>query len=324
MLSQKTALIAKRYYEEKDVELLTHLQSLYEVMQHDHQDLIDNHIDTQVVYNIYFETPYNLNKEVLYYLKLISTFITSQDEVLLTKIEQSSFALLPKLNFAVSAFEKESNQKTELLMQKELWILIGTLTTLLLEALFIVIPSIRIVRRKDEVLNALVKERTNELEKIAITDPLTKLYNRRKTDEVMQCELDKAKRYKNAFSVILIDIDHFKKINDTYGHQRGDVVLQTLSQLLLESVRSVDVVGRWGGEEFIIITMLPDEDKLMQFSEKLRQKIEFFSFEEVGSLTVSLGISIYEENDTEKSLIERVDKALYDAKNSGRNCVKLI
>jgi len=321
MLSQKTALIAKLYYETKKTKLKNHLTDLYTTMMQDHSEIINNHLNSEKSASIYYHAPYNLNREINNYLYLISRFLEQEDKETLNKIEASSFSLLPKINTAVYIFEKESNEKTSKLMAREFLILIGTLLTLIFEAVFIVIPAIKISSRKDSELHRLIDERTHELEELSITDQLTSLYNRRKIDKILHSEIEQAKRYHHSFSLILIDIDYFKKVNDTYGHQTGDDVLQDISLLFLSHIRKSDLVGRWGGEEFLIISLEKDSEKVFQFAEKLRLLIESHSFKKTGQLTCSFGIAHFQQEDTLESLLERTDNALYGAKAAGRNCV---
>ena len=322
MLSQKTALIAKRYYEEKDDKLKEHLHGLYLLMKSDHEYIVNEHVLSKKIIKIYHSKPKTLNLKVLKYLELLLSFLDQPKESILTNIEIHSYALLPLLDEAVYAFEQESNDKTELLMNIELFILVGTLLTLLFEAIFIVLPAIRLASQHESELNVLIQERTAKLEELSVTDQLTKLYNRRYIDKTLTSELERAKRYHHIFSVIMLDIDHFKTINDTYGHQVGDYVLEDLSRLLTSNIRKTDMVGRWGGEEFLIITTEEEFSKVLKFADKLRQIIDSHSFDVVQNVTCSFGVTHYINNDTEVSIVSRADSALYEAKKAGRNCVK--
>lgn len=158
-----------------------------------------------------------------------------------------------------------------------------------------------------------------ELEKMASIDKLTNIYNRRMIDEFLNKEIEKEKRHSNGLSVILIDIDHFKNVNDTYGHQMGDLVLSQVAKLITENSRKSDIQGRFGGEEFIVICPQTTCKQALVLAEKIRVSVENFNFEQIGTKTISLGISSFEENDTEEDLIKKADIALYQAKNSGRN-----
>jgi len=159
------------------------------------------------------------------------------------------------------------------------------------------------------------------VEKLSITDKLTQLYNRVKLDEVFTMEIAKFSRYNTGFSMILIDIDHFKDVNDTHGHNTGDSVLKEIVNILKSSVRGEDIVGRWGGEEFIILTNNCSINGVMSMAEKIRKNIEAFDFTTIGTKTASFGISILQKEDTQETMIARADEALFRAKNSGRNKV---
>lgn len=158
-----------------------------------------------------------------------------------------------------------------------------------------------------------------ELEKIAAIDILTGIYNRRMVNEFIKIEVEAHKRHSYGLSVIMIDIDHFKDVNDTYGHQVGDIVLSQTAKLIMENSRKSDIQGRFGGEEFIIICPQSTSESAFVLAEKIRIAIERFSFKHVGHKTISLGIASLEDNDDVESLIKKADTALYQAKNSGRN-----
>lgn len=172
-----------------------------------------------------------------------------------------------------------------------------------------------IILEKNEALNKISKEYAI----LAITDRLTNLYNRYKLDEILNSNKDLADRYESSFGVIMVDIDHFKNINDTFGHQVGDEVLKTFASILLNSSRKSDIAGRWGGEEFLIIAPNATKESITTFAENLRAEIEKFQFEKIGQLSISLGASIYQENESIEELIKRADKALYTSKKRGRN-----
>ena len=175
MLSQKTTLIGKRFLEENNQELKNHLEELVTLMEKDHNYIISN-LTSQDIYNIYFSQPYNLDFEVKDFISMLKDFAKTEQWDTLKKIEITSFELLPKLNYAVNIFEKESDTKTKELLRREQFILLGTILTLLLEAIFIVIPSIKFARKKEkdfEELNNQLKEKiafaveeNNEKEKI--------------------------------------------------------------------------------------------------------------------------------------------------------------
>ncbi len=184
--------------------------------------------------------------------------------------------------------------------------------------------------RKQHYLKESLQEANEKLEvayealqEVAITDKLTQLYNRHKLDEVLIMEKNRVDRYGGSFGIVILDIDYFKNINDTYGHHVGDSVLQELSVLLQENSRSSDVIGRWGGEEFLIIAPNLGKDEIENFAHNLKDKISKHLFKNTDNITVSMGISVYQgDEDIEKSLV-RADQALYVSKNSGRNKITL-
>jgi len=159
------------------------------------------------------------------------------------------------------------------------------------------------------------------IKKEAEYDPLTEVYNRVKFNKVLQDMIYKANRYDFKFSIILIDIDHFKSINDTYGHNVGDKVLIELSRLVNMYLRDSDIFARWGGEEFVILSESKHIKHTSMFALRLRNIINEYSFTEVGKVTCSFGVTEYKIGDTQMLLFERVDKALYEAKHNGRNQV---
>ncbi len=159
------------------------------------------------------------------------------------------------------------------------------------------------------------------IEEISVTDPLTQLYNRLKLDKVIIYEIDRSHRYHNPLSIVLFDVDDFKKVNDTYGHQTGDAVLIVIADIVHSIVRDADIAGRWGGEEFLIICPDTDSDGATKLADKLRQTIAEHRFTTVGTKTCSFGVATLQNKDDTQSLISRADEAMYQAKNEGRNRV---
>ena len=163
------------------------------------------------------------------------------------------------------------------------------------------------------------KEYQEKLEYLSQTDQLTKVKNRLYTDEILQKQYYRFVRNSEECSVILLDIDHFKIINDTYGHVAGDLFLVEFSNILSSHIRTSDIVGRWGGEEFLIITPHTEIDDAIKLAKKLKNLIESFNFTKVGSRTASFGISHFTTGITVEKLLENADHALYKSKNNGRN-----
>ncbi|MGB5823009.1 MAG: diguanylate cyclase [Proteocatella sp.] len=160
-----------------------------------------------------------------------------------------------------------------------------------------------------------------ELKKMSEMDKLTNIYNRMMLDKVLLKQKESYDRYKKRCSVIIMDIDFFKRVNDTYGHNVGDKVLYEIADLLKNNISKKDVVGRWGGEEFLIICKGADLSKAMILAESLRKAIECYSFTEVGHITASFGVSEFYDETSIEQVVERADKALYKSKRNGRNRV---
>jgi diguanylate cyclase (GGDEF)-like protein len=184
------------------------------------------------------------------------------------------------------------------------------------------------IKSKQEELKKALIDRGNlvkELEELAITDPLTGIWNRRYLYKQAEMEFQRAQRYQQAFSILMIDIDRFKRINDSYGHTVGDTVLQALVPSVTNSLRKTDSFGRFGGEEFLLLLPETDLDTAIIIAERIRRNIEnlIIAYREIKvSITVSIGVSSYRIDDnTVELIIQRADAALYQAKNQGRNLV---
>ena len=166
-----------------------------------------------------------------------------------------------------------------------------------------------------------IERSKNELQKTSEIDPLTKIYNRVKVNEFFDNLFVNVGESNQTFSVILFDIDHFKMINDTYGHNIGDKVLFELARLTQSLFRSTDTLARWGGEEFIIILKNTTAEQASMLANRVRVAIDQYPFEGVGHLSCSFGVTQYILGDTKANFLERVDKALYEAKENGRDQV---
>lgn len=164
MLSQKTTLIAKRFYESNDTKLKKHLENLIKLMEKEHKFIINN-LTSKNSNKIYFDKPHNLNEKVTHYISMLKSFYKQNDIKTLEEIQNYSFSLLPLLNDAVYQFEKESDKLTKDLLGREIFILIGTLLTLFLEAIFIVIPSIRLTEKKQKELKELNSKLEEKVQK---------------------------------------------------------------------------------------------------------------------------------------------------------------
>ncbi|MBN2037394.1 MAG: diguanylate cyclase [Chitinispirillaceae bacterium] len=171
-----------------------------------------------------------------------------------------------------------------------------------------------------------IEARAGELEKLALLDSVTRLANRHYIDKEIDIRFEERKRTGITFGVIFIDIDHFKQFNDTYGHDIGDRVLKVVADTLARNSRPFDTVGRWGGEEFIVVARNVTAPHLEDIGNRLRMLVEnayiLVERTRVG-ITVSLGATCVTENDTPESLVKRADRLLYESKKAGRNRLTL-
>jgi diguanylate cyclase (GGDEF)-like protein len=174
---------------------------------------------------------------------------------------------------------------------------------------------------QDSTANVIYEQ---SLQKMNVTDTLTGVYNRRFLDGRMHEELARSRRAKNPLSVVMLDIDHFKKVNDTYGHRCGDFILKSTASICFSCLRESDVLVRYGGEEFICLLTETDGEGAAKTAERLRKAVEehvnYFDTYTI-NVTISLGVAVMREDDTPEKMIERADCALYEAKRSGRNKV---
>lgn len=171
------------------------------------------------------------------------------------------------------------------------------------------------------VANKALEKEQHHLEILANTDPLTGMYNRYKIDKCLEKEWMRSKRYSTIFSAIIIDIDNFKSINDTYGHQQGDIVLKGFSKIITENIRQCDSAGRWGGEEFIILLPETNLEKAIEVADKLRDIIENHIFSVDRRITMSAGLGQFDHHYSLNTLFKVIDQRLYLAKEGGKNTV---
>lgn len=160
-----------------------------------------------------------------------------------------------------------------------------------------------------------------ELEHTANTDSLTQIYNREKLGRVFARELQIIQQDQSTFSIISVDLDHFKQINDTFGHATGDAVLVKVARTMKNSLRSTDYIGRWGGEEFLILCPQTSHIEAMQLAERIRIAVANQSYATEQNHSISLGVASYQAGDSLDSLLHRSDLAMYQAKQTGRNRV---
>ncbi|MFA6970738.1 MAG: diguanylate cyclase [Gallionella sp.] len=168
---------------------------------------------------------------------------------------------------------------------------------------------------------AEMHNRIIELEKLSSTDRLTGAWNRAHFDKTIAIELSRSARYRQPLALIFFDIDHFKQVNDTYGHAVGDEVLCDVVKVISMSIRASDLLFRWGGEEFVVLAPSTSYHAAAELAETLRRKVEQCHIETAGNITISLGVAEYVAGESEKAYFQRADAALYTAKNGGRNRV---
>ena len=174
----------------------------------------------------------------------------------------------------------------------------------------------RLVQRTEEL-----KEATDKLEVLSTTDSLTDTHNRYSIMKILDLEVDRAKRYNNPLTIFMYDIDHFKRVNDTHGHKVGDDVLYALTKVIKKTLRDIDIVGRYGGEEFLVImpsTLLHDS---IDVAQRVCETVSEHKFKTVPQITISIGLVELQRDETMDMLFTRADKLLYKSKNSGRNRV---
>ena len=170
------------------------------------------------------------------------------------------------------------------------------------------------------VMDISERKRLEErLRRLAITDPLTGAFNRRYLLQVMEREISRVQRHARPLSLIMFDIDHFKQVNDTFGHERGDAVLKGIAALVRERLRHSDIFVRWGGEEFMVLATETDLSQALALAELLRTALRQSPFPDVGAITISIGVTQYRPNETLDQWLKRVDDLVYQVKREGRD-----
>jgi diguanylate cyclase (GGDEF)-like protein len=171
-----------------------------------------------------------------------------------------------------------------------------------------------------------LRQKVEELKKLALVDTLTELGNRTYVEMNIKGRMEELDRYERSFGVLFIDIDHFKNINDKYGHDIGDKVLKMVSATLSNTLRPFDIIGRWGGEEFVAVIVNVNEEQLYAVSNRLRMLVEQSSISvnsDIVRVTVSIGGTLAQKDDNLNRMIKRADRLMYKSKVSGRNCISV-
>ncbi|WP_291326311.1 transporter substrate-binding domain-containing protein [Desulfovibrio sp. UCD-KL4C] len=305
-------LLRLKYPKIKIVEVKDAITGLEKV----HEDGIYGYIDTIP------SISYQIQKNGIFDVKISGQVGLKYD--LTVAVRNDRPELLSILNKAIASVTKEErlnimNRWISVRYDKgvDYW-LIGKILTALVVIILLLLYRYSFVSRYNKKLLLM----NSKLDLLYKTDRLTQIYNRYMLDREMERELARAARYNSPFAVILLDIDHFKKVNDNYGHHAGDTVLVAISSLLSINVRETDVLGRWGGEEFLVICPETSLEGAALLAEKLRTKIEELHFPAMKeNVTASLGVAAYVKGETGEYLVKRADDALYSAKRMSRNLV---
>lgn len=188
--------------------------------------------------------------------------------------------------------------------------------------------SLRTKALQDELRkkNRELEEVLAKVELLAITDPLTNLFNRRHFETIIEKEFNRTVRYKSPISCLMIDVDHFKDVNDEYGHRTGDSVLKELATIIKNCLRKIDTMARWGGEEFVVLLPRTNKESALQAATRILTEISSHAFSDIQKqITVSIGIASVTDSsiDTAEKLIDLSDSALYEAKSKGRNRIEI-
>ena len=251
-------------------------------------------------------------------------------------VQKSALQLRQKLELSLLAFITSEQYKQIyrdwFVHEKPFWDVEKVFWSMAVLMIFLIAIFLIFRQRELMALNASLQQQiddaTNQLSQsndylrdLTVTDTLTGISNRRAFENSLQELMSQAHRYKNNFSMLIFDIDDFKRLNDEYGHDMGDRVLKELVDRINEIVRDVDVLSRWGGEEFTILMLQTDQVGALRMAERCRQIVADTLFDEVGPVTISLGVTEYLPDDNERKFFKRADDALYQAKAEGKNRV---
>lgn len=258
---------------------------------------------------------YTIKKEGFFNLKISGQLpnYTNQLRIGIIKSEPMLRDILNKGVMSISNKDRESIVNQHVVIKAQT--VIDYTLMIQLSVVFIFIILIFIYRHYE--MNRYAKK----LLYLSQTDLLTGLYNRTKIDQALNDEMTRAKRNGYEFSILLFDVDFFKKVNDTFGHQMGDKVLISLAKSAKESLRTYDIIGRWGGEEFLVLCPECGEQEAMIVAERLRKSVEVADSPAQCAHTISIGVATMQQDDTPHTLVSRADDALYQAKYQGRNQV---
>lgn len=283
-------------------------------------DMVENCFDNVVVVENLIPVGILTTKDIMKLIKLklnlevsIKTYMSSPVEgINKTASIKDALAFLKNKHFKRVVVVDENNHLVGIITQKELISLTYSRWSTLMKEYQVELSEI----------NAILEKKNKKYEVMASTDPLTGLYNRRKFTELYLSTYKLILQREDMMCLVILDMDHFKAVNDTYGHNTGDNVLVQVAHTILRTLRSTDIVCRWGGEEFVVLLPTVDLTHAQELSEKIRQNIELLEIDEVGHISASFGVAEVSLDDSMESAVAKADKALYLAKQSGRNCVK--
>jgi len=249
----------------------------------------------------------DLNKELKW-----SMAVKKEDEILLNIISKTLFSI--DKNVIKDLYTKNTSVKYVEVI--DYW--------LIAKIIFLAFLLVLILVYRNSVLKKYSKKIVSinkELEIVSTTDSLTKIYNRRKIELILESKIEAVSRSNNNLSIVVIDIDYFKHVNDEFGHEVGDKTLVSFASLLKEHIRPTDFVGRWGGEEFIIVCENSDKNSTYKLAQRLRELIQEKKFDVIKRCTASFGVSQFKNNYSKTKFVSNADNALYQAKEEGRNKV---
>ena len=277
-------------------------QILFETLTENLPDgIIVHNMELMEYTNPTFEKLCGFNNRELKSKNIVDIFTTNGKSYILSLFQKLALNEIKKFNIETKILTKKS---------KEVWVRIKTKTLMHGNNFYFLTIVTDISKEKIE---------NDKLAKLAYFDALTGIYNRRKFDEIFKTETNRVRRYQRTLSALFFDIDHFKRVNDTYGHDVGDEVLIKMSKIIQLNIRDTDYFARWGGEEFILLLPETSVIEANVMAEHIRNTIEKNIFNKVGSLTISIGLSELKESERNTTFIKRLDTALYKAKSDGRN-----
>lgn len=357
MLSQRMALLSNLLVNAPRTqrpEIRDKLLKAHDLMASSHQALLNGSEALNVpgkmsvtTHALYFEGPDALNRQVEIFLYTVKRLLEVPDGQLTVQHPDLQYItrvatgpLVDALNRMVNQYQLEGEQAIQELARAETVVWLLTMLLLMLEVVVIFRPmseharlaisrlqkAVAALRQHEEKLEEIVCERTQELEQQAHTDYLTQVNNRRHFMTLAEAELTRSSRYGTSLSLFMIDIDWFKKVNDLHGHKAGDLALKRMAEICRQALRTMDIIGRIGGEEFAVILPETELSGALDVAERLRAEVEGTAVPIESGLPISITISIgvaqrLSSEENMDMLLSRADQALYQAKESGRNRV---